>query len=200
MAATFSRTLRSLQRDRLPWGLAGVTSLLIMPAALAWMLFAEITVYEVSSQARLEVMASPSSIATVVEGRVVQSNLQVGNQTVEGDVLVVLDGEAVVRAIEERRQHSTAVRAHRTALLAEIQAEEQAIAAEAKARVQAVEESRAKLAEAEVRARFAQQSLERAVGPGFDACRGCRAGRRKADGSRGNPGARQGCSGDGQSR
>lgn len=163
MAAVFTRTLRSLQSDRVPWGMAGLVSLLILPAAVAWMVLAEVTVYEVSSAGRLEVKAAPSSIAASVEGRVVSSKLHVGLEAAAGDELVVLDGEAVRRAIDERRAHSLALCSRRTALLSEVQAQERTIADQAKARELAVKESQAQFVAAQARARFAQQTLERAL-------------------------------------
>ena len=163
MAVAFSGTLRALQADRLPWKLAGLTSLLVLPAALAWMTFAEITLYEVSSSARLEVQGAPSSVATEVEGRVVLTNLQVGLQTAPGDILMVLDGEAVQRAMEERRQHITALRSRRTALSVEIEAAVQALESLAKARGLAFQEAEAQLVAAVARSQYARQSLERSL-------------------------------------
>ncbi len=163
MAVAFSGTLRALQADRLPWKLAGLTSLLVLPAALAWMIFAEITLYEVSSSARLEVQGAPSSVATEVEGRVVLTNLQVGLQTAPGDILMVLDGEAVQRAMEERRQHITALRSRRTALSVEIEAAVQALESLAKARGLAFQEAEAQLVAAVARSQYARQSLERSL-------------------------------------
>ncbi len=162
MGVPFSRTLQSLRMDRQPWGLVGLSVFLAFPAVLAWVFFAKIHVYEVSTTARLEVLTAPQSVAAAVEGRVVESKLRVGLEVSDGDTLVIQDGESLRLAMEEPRQQIVSARSRLAALTIQASAERQSITALGKARGLAVQESQAQLAAAEIRAQFAKQSLQRA--------------------------------------
>jgi membrane fusion protein (multidrug efflux system) len=161
MAATFTLTLRSVQADRVPWGITALCAVGLFLSAACWVVFAEVTVYEESSSARLEVKSEPFHVATFVAGRVIRSEMPIGSLVTAGQVLVVLDGEAERRAIEERREHAAALRARRGALSSEIEAEEAGFKAEARALELAKQESEAQLAAADARARYSRQNLER---------------------------------------
>lgn len=137
--------------------------LLIAPAALIWVLFAKIAVYEVSSSARLEVLTMPHSVAAEVEGRVVDSKLHIGLETRKGDVLVTLDGDNVRRLMDEPQQRIAAAKSQLDVIQNEIDSKQQSLAARAQARELAARESQSQLELAETRAKFAELSLQRAL-------------------------------------
>jgi membrane fusion protein (multidrug efflux system) len=161
MAATFSRTLRSLQADRPRWRGLELLLALVFAAGGAWSVLARVTVYEVTATARLEVASAAHAVAAPVAGRVVETRLTLGRQVAAGDVLVVLDAEPERRAIAEKGVRCAALAARREALRGEIDAERAALAAQQKARAVALDEARAQLAAAEKQARFLERVADR---------------------------------------
>ena len=72
MAIPFSRSMRSLEQDRFvgaSWIL--IVGLVILGAWLVWFFAAEIRLYEVTEEARVEVAAASHPIAVQVSGRVI---------------------------------------------------------------------------------------------------------------------------------
>lgn len=88
----FSRTTRSLSVDssryvQIALGIIGLALL----AWLIWFSFGNVTIYEVSRAARLEVGSAPRDVTPVQSGRLAQSQLVIGRKVRAGDVLVELD-------------------------------------------------------------------------------------------------------------
>ena len=80
------------------WLLGG----LIITVWLAWFFFAQITVYEISSKARLEVNHSAHPIAALVAGKIESVSFGLGQKVAAGDVLVILDARnQKLRLLEE---------------------------------------------------------------------------------------------------
>jgi membrane fusion protein (multidrug efflux system) len=75
-------------------------------------------------------------------------------------VLVGLDSRAERLALQERQARRAALQARRHALGREIQTEEEAVRAQRHARVSALAEARAQVAQAEARAKFAERQAE----------------------------------------
>ena len=161
MSVSFSRTLRSLRTDRQPWVFAGLTSLLVVPIAIVWLFLAKISVYEVSSSARIEVLTTSNIVAAEVEGRIVESKLHIGMQTHSGDVVLTLDDTNVRRSMDELLQQISSDQAKHLVILKEVTAKEQSLAAQANARTLAVQESQSQLEAAKTAAQFALQSFQR---------------------------------------
>jgi multidrug resistance efflux pump len=161
LATTFVRTFRAVEADRVPWRVAVGCLAVLFPFFVVWVFAATVTVYEVSSSARLEVKTEPYHVATFVEGRVIRSDLQIGQPVAIDEVLVVLDGEIERRAIDERKRHKQSLLARRVALTDEIEAEQSGIKAAVKAREMTRQESEAELAVADARAKYARLNLER---------------------------------------
>jgi membrane fusion protein (multidrug efflux system) len=163
MPATFSRTLRSLETDR-PGRWATRTLQLLLAALLAgwgaWFLFGQVPVYEVTTRARLEVTRAAHPVAAQVAGQIAQTNLMIGREVRERDVLAVLDAETEQLALGEKVARRDALPALLTALGREIEAERKAMAVQLAARDLAVEEARAQQAEAEAKAVYAKQHAE----------------------------------------
>lgn len=94
MTLQFSKTTQSLALDSsrivlVSLALAGLS----LAAWLLWFSFGSVTVYEVSRQARLEVGSAPREISSLQAGRVVSSNVVIGQKVRAGDVLVELDSK-----------------------------------------------------------------------------------------------------------
>jgi len=90
MPATFSRTLRSLDTDRSRWRGVSLLGVGLLAAWSSWLVLGQVTVYQMTERARLEVGSSVHPIATPVGGRVVETQLAIGQEVVAGEVLVVL--------------------------------------------------------------------------------------------------------------
>jgi len=162
MATTFSRTLRSLDQQRpRPWLLFSM--LFVVTALAAWMTLARVSVYEVTQQARLEVSRAAHPLAASVPGRIVRSQLQLGRQVAEGDVLVELDTTDAELAVREKQTRVTSLEARRVALDKEIAAERATLAAQRQARSQSAEELEAQIEKAEAQAKFAAVQADRAT-------------------------------------
>ncbi len=134
----------------------------LLAAWASWLVLGQVTVYQLTERARLEVGSSVHPIATPIGGQVVETRLAIGREVVAGEVLVVLDTEAEQRALEQARTRRRALTTRRQALLKEIAAVEEEVVVERKARTAALEEVRAQIAEATAKANFARLQLETA--------------------------------------
>jgi membrane fusion protein, adhesin transport system len=88
----FSKTTQSLALDSsrivlISLALAG----LALVAWLLWFGFGNVTVYEVSRQARLEVGSAPREISSLLAGRLTRSQIVIGQRVQAGEVLIELD-------------------------------------------------------------------------------------------------------------
>jgi membrane fusion protein (multidrug efflux system) len=160
MAATFSRTVRSLEgpagRHR---GVAFLGTTVLMLWA-GWFLLGQVTVYEVTGKSRLEVKSTAHVVATVLSGRVVQTHLAIGREVHAGEVLVMLDAEAERLAIRERLTRREGLQSRLQALRLEIRAEKEAKEVQREARAAALKASRGLVAAAESRAEYADRHLD----------------------------------------
>ncbi len=92
MTFQFSKTTQSLALDSsrivlISLALAG----LALVAWLLWFGFGNVTVYEVSRQARLEVGSAPREVSSLLAGRLTRSQIVIGQRVRAGDVLMELD-------------------------------------------------------------------------------------------------------------
>jgi adhesin transport system membrane fusion protein len=90
----FSKTTQSLALDSprivlISLALAGLS----LVGWLLWFGFGNVTVYEVSRQARLEVGSAPREISSLLAGRLIRSHIVIGQKVRAGDVLIELDSE-----------------------------------------------------------------------------------------------------------
>jgi multidrug resistance efflux pump len=159
MAVSFSRTLQALQADRPVWRFVGLCFLFVIPLALGWLLYADITIYEVSSSARLESL--PQTVAAEVEGKVVERLLQIGLEVEKGQVLVRLDDQHILNLIAESTNQIDAAERHIKALQSEIVAKEASFTSLAVTRELAIKSAKEKLDSASIEARLAQQKFSR---------------------------------------
>ncbi|MFN8058050.1 MAG: HlyD family efflux transporter periplasmic adaptor subunit [Vicinamibacterales bacterium] len=110
MAAQFSQTTRSLDRDRSPlaiglWLAVGA----LLAGWLHWFLLGTVTVYEVSTHARLEVQQAPHPVFAVVPRMVLSTSLVIGAEVEAGQVLVALDDSSEQLRLREERARLDAI-------------------------------------------------------------------------------------------
>jgi membrane fusion protein (multidrug efflux system) len=163
MPATFSRTLRSLSSNRSGRRGLAFIGIVLLAAWSAWMALGQVTVYQMTERARVEVGSAAHPVATPVAGRVVETHLAVGREVVAGEVLVVLDAELQRRALDEACARRQSLTSRLQAMRREIAAVEDAAVVEQKAREAAKAEARAHVDEAHVKAEFARLQADISV-------------------------------------
>lgn len=162
MATTFSRSTRSLSSDGYRRSLVG----LVIAATLlvlwgTWFFGARVRVYAISSAARLEVTSAVHPIESTVGGRVISTNLDLGQPVEAGDVLVKLDAGSLQLKLGEERAREAGLRSQLDVLGQEIQVEEQVLGEEKNMTGLALAEARARESKAKASARFAQEKANR---------------------------------------
>jgi multidrug resistance efflux pump len=163
MPTPFSKTLRSLRESSLVSAIARLAGAIVLLAALAyWMLRVPVSVFETSSDARLEVDSAASSIQAEMTGRVVECDLALGKVVHKGDVLVRLDSNSEQLQVREQETRMDALQPEINGLQAQIGAEESAGADERRASQAAIDESTLKVREAETPALAAEKERHRA--------------------------------------
>jgi multidrug resistance efflux pump/uncharacterized membrane protein (UPF0127 family) len=162
MATPFSRTMHSLAADRFHrslWGILLVAALL--GAWATWFFLARVTLYEVSTTARLEVSEAAHPVEAQVAGRVQATYLLLGREVQAGDVLVELEADAQRLQLEEERARLAALIPQISELRAEITAEEAAQREDQQAGQVARDQAHARHREAEAAAQLGAQEAER---------------------------------------
>jgi len=108
MAVSFSRTVRSLHstdyRSPMIWIVIALTVFVLW---CWWFFGTEVPVFEVTADAKLEVVDAAHRTAAPVSGRVVAVNLEIGRWVEKGDPLVVLSDLPIARQLSmaiERRE------------------------------------------------------------------------------------------------
>src|SRR5262245_6035454 len=146
MATAFTRTLRHLEREGFRRPICGAAiAAAVVGAWVAWGSLARVTVYEVSSQARLEVDRVVRPVETPISGRVVEWSMTLGKEVSAGEVLLRLDTGSEEYALREEREKLAALDPEVAALRAQESSVAQAREEEARAALAAVEEARARL-------------------------------------------------------
>lgn len=162
MSTSFSRTLRALDADRFRGGLLVLAVCgLLLAAWLAWFFLADVALYEVTDDARLEVDREPHVVMSLVTGRVVDNRMVIGREVAEGDVLVELDADAKRFELEENWAEVKSAERQLDRLRTEIAEQKQALERAMEAEGSAVAEAEAHRDEALEAARFAEQEAKR---------------------------------------
>lgn len=150
MPNPFSFTLRSIQADSArPGAIAAAVGALGLGLWGIWFLAADLTVYAISREARVEVAQSPSPVVAERGGVVVAVHARAGDPVSEGDVLVELKIDADLIDLD-------GARAGQDALSITLDARKQALAA----RVAAYESERRTLEAVVSSAESARRSAE----------------------------------------
>jgi membrane fusion protein (multidrug efflux system) len=162
MSTPFSRSTRSLEADSHRRSTAGLLAAMgVLAVWVAWLFLARVAVYEVTEQARLEVDSAVHPVASPVLGRVVATQLRIGKPVRAGDVLVELDSKEEQLRLAEEEARVDALSARLAAMRERGAAEERAQEETRQGVPLALEEARARFAEAETAARMAAEELSR---------------------------------------
>jgi multidrug resistance efflux pump len=162
MATPFSRTMHSLAADRFQRSLLGILlAVALLGAWVTWFFLAQVTLYEVSATARLEVSDAAHPVEAQVAGRVRATHLTLGREVQAGDVLVELEVDAQRLRLEEERTRLAALAPEPAVLRDEIRAEEAAQREEQQAGQVARDQAHARHREAEAAAQLGAQEAER---------------------------------------
>ena len=162
MPSQFSRTTNSLASDTSRWALVVWTlGAILLAAWLMWFALAKVTVYEISSKARIEVQQAAHAVASVIPGRIATTRLVIGQEVRVGDILVELDAgsERLRRAEEETRL--AAIPAKIRSIRAEIALLEAATGEDELAASAATDGARQRIAEAAAAVDFAKSNERR---------------------------------------
>jgi len=162
LSAAFSRTTRSLAHESSGYALAAwLTGGLLLAGWFAWFFFAKITVYEISSLARLEVNRFAHPVAAPVAGKVISAFLALGQEIQEGDVLVELDARSEKLRLQEEESRLKSLPPQIAALQKQITDLEQAISKEHKSALAAIQSARSRQQEASTAVSFAKDNARR---------------------------------------
>ncbi len=162
MSTPFSRSMRSLEADGFHHSMLGLlVGLGLLAMWAAWCVLADVPVYEVTDDARLEVDRAMHPIQSRVAGRIVEVRLAIGQDVRAGDVLVELDATRQRLDLDEERSRRSALAAERDRVQREIEAETRALADERRASEVALDQARAQTTQAQAAASFADTEAER---------------------------------------
>lgn len=164
MSIPFHRSLRALAADgahrsrrRL------VLSTVLCSAWAVWFLLFRISVYAVSSGARVEVGGAMHPIEPVVDGRVVSSKLALDRQVEAGEVLVQLDTQALDIELAGKQQLVANLASQQEILEQEIKTRTQALAEHERVTQTQLAEARARQQGASAEADLARTEAQRSA-------------------------------------
>ncbi|MCI0392669.1 MAG: HlyD family efflux transporter periplasmic adaptor subunit [Acidobacteria bacterium] len=162
MPTPFTRCARSLAADGFNRPALGILFVAILLSGwLAWLALAEVELYETTGEARLEVDRAAHPIEALFGGRVTATNMKVGREVKAGDVLIELETESQRLQLAEEEARVAALRGQLAALDGQAAAEQQVQTESRQAAPVAIDESRARLEEAEAGARAADDEARR---------------------------------------
>jgi len=162
MLCPFARSERSLAGDsprRLLWGL--FLAAVLLTGWGSWFLLARVAVYAVSDKADIEVDRAAHPVEAQFSGRVVSSRLGLDQEVRVGEVLVELDSDAQQLQLKEERVHLSTVGPHVTDLERQIASVQAALDRERGSGSVALEESGARVKEADASAGLAEEDAKR---------------------------------------
>ncbi|HKQ72811.1 MAG TPA: HlyD family efflux transporter periplasmic adaptor subunit [Blastocatellia bacterium] len=162
MPTPFTRCARSLAADGFNRPALSILFVAILLSGwLAWLALAEVELYETTGEARLEVDRAAHPIEALFSGRVAATHLKVGREVKAGDALIELETESQRLQMAEEEARVAALRGQLAALDGQAAAERQVQAESRQAAPVAIDESRARLEEAEAGARAAADEARR---------------------------------------
>jgi multidrug resistance efflux pump len=162
MKTAFARTSCRLLADRSHhqvWTLG--CAVVLLSGWFCWASWAQITLYEVSPKARVELDSATYPVESPVLGRVIQTSLRVGQVVHRGEVLVEID--PVPDQLQLRQQQAAAggLVAEVERLRAQIGEEEKARLEEQRTAAVSAEEAQNRVREAEATVEYAKAELSR---------------------------------------
>ncbi len=162
MATSFSRTCRSLANDSPRYALV-IWSLVaaLLVAWLCWLSFANVTTYELSMSARLEVARAAHPIAALLPAKFRSTSVRLGRHVEAGLVLVDFDASSERLRLEEEEARLRAIPPQLQALQKQLAEEQNAAEQAQRVAASAVEHARARYQEALATANFADENARR---------------------------------------
>jgi membrane fusion protein, adhesin transport system len=158
----FSQTTRSLANDRSPAPIfAWLLGTVLLGAWSLWFAFGDVTVYETSRKAHLEVMQLPHHVAAALTGRVRSASVTIGQEVLANQVLVELDASAETLRLAEEATRLAGLPPRIASLRAELVALEQAKDEDLRATQAAIEAAGARVRETDATVRFARSNESR---------------------------------------
>ncbi len=154
--------MASLQADGFRaslWGLVLTTVLLGLWAG--WFFLAQVSLYETTLAARLEVNQASHHVQAPLSGRVVKTNLVLDQTVHAGDLLIELETRAEQLQLKEEQSKISAFTSQLDCLHKEIAAEELALKWSRKAGRVALQEAKAKQREMQVAAQLTSEKAKR---------------------------------------
>ena len=162
MPVPFSRTTRALNADAYSRSTMVIAIVIILLGAwTAWMLLAQVALYEIAHTARLEVDSAVYPVEAPVAGRVVATHLAIGREVQAGDVLVELDARAEQLQLIEEETRLATIESRLAALRDRHSVEKQAQLETQQVIPVALDEARARQQEAEAIAQSAAEEARR---------------------------------------
>jgi membrane fusion protein (multidrug efflux system) len=161
MAIPFARSMRSLEADSFRFsGVLLAIAGLLLAAWASWFFLADVSLYEVSEAARIEVAAASHPVAAPVGGRIVATRVALGQEVAAGDLLFELEARTEALELEEERSTREANQSELGELHQERESEREALDRSSRAAKLELEELRAALREAEAATKFANSSRD----------------------------------------
>ena len=162
MTTAFTKTYQALlsERSRLTYLASGV-GLLLFGGWLWWATQIPVTLYEVSAEARLELDSATYPVQSPFGGRIVKTNLTVGQLVKQGDVMVEIDAEPDQLQLRQEQVRAIGLEPEISRLRSQLSAEESAREAEQRAAKSLLEEALLRIREADAAAKFAEDELKR---------------------------------------
>lgn len=162
MTFQFSKTSQSLALDSsrivlMSLALAGLS----LVGWLLWFGFGNVTVYEVSRQARLEVGSAPREVSSLLTGRLTRTQIVIGQRVQAGDVLMELDSTRQQLRLAEAQARLPLYPAKIASLRKEIAYLARVMENERRSTQAAVRAASARLQGANAASRFANDSAAR---------------------------------------
>jgi multidrug resistance efflux pump len=158
----FSRSFQRLRADHGKSTLwIATTSGAALAAWIFWALFAEVSLYEVSSDARVELDGATYPIDSPFAGRIVATSLHTGQRVRRGDLLIEIDAMAQELQLHEVQVQARGLEPQITQLNAQIEAERSMRSEEDRAARLKAQEAESRIREAQIPADYAAKNLAR---------------------------------------
>lgn len=162
MSTPFAHTLRALEKDSSPWARwAWGAAFVWIGLSLLWLFRADVPVYAVSDEARLEAARRPHRLAAAVYGVVVEVDGELGDRLQRGDVLIRLDDHDIQARLVEARARRDASLGSIAALQARRRSENVRSRQVERSGASATDEERFRRLEAEAALSDAEAEVER---------------------------------------
>jgi multidrug resistance efflux pump len=163
MSNSFRRTNLTLERDHgRVSGLIVASGLILLGAWVAWASRAQVTRYETSDSARLEVTAAAYPVQASVSGRLLANHLVLGRAVQAGEVLAELDSRTEQLSLYEERTRAASFEPQLAALRSQMESEGAGRQQEERVLNFSVDAAQAQLREAEAQATLASKEAARA--------------------------------------